>query len=250
MSSTPETDLQAGILLVDKPVGLTSFSIVSRIRHILGVKKVGHAGTLDPFATGLLIVCVGRPATKLISLFMDGDKEYLATLRLGVTTETFDTEGDITSRNPVGKLSCDDIETCLRQFRGIQLQIPPRYSALKYKGKPLYYYARRGIHITKEAREINITLLERIDDKNDLIGDEAELTLKVVCGKGTYIRSLAADIGEALGCGAHLVGLRRTRSGCFSVEKSLTADDFIAEDARERFLAKLLSVEEVCNLLQ
>jgi tRNA pseudouridine55 synthase len=250
MSSAPGTDLQAGVLLVDKPAGLTSFSIVSRVRRILGVKKVGHAGTLDPFATGLLIVCVGRPATKLISLFMDGDKEYLATLRLGVTTETFDTEGDITSRKPVGKLSGDDIETCLRQFRGIQLQIPPRYSALKHKGKPLYYYARRGIHITKEAREINITLLERIDDKNDLIGDEAELTLKIVCSKGTYIRSLAADIGENLGCGAHLVGLRRTRSGCFSVKKSLTADDFIAEDARERFFAKMLSVEEVCNLLQ
>ncbi|MCK5515604.1 MAG: tRNA pseudouridine(55) synthase, partial [Desulfobulbaceae bacterium] len=144
----------------------------------------------------------------------------------------------------------DDIETCLRRFRGLQLQIPPSYSALKHKGKPLYYYARRGIHITKEAREINIATLERTDDKNDLFGGEAELTLKVVCSKGTYIRSLAADIGEDLGCGAHLIQLRRTRSGCFSVEKSLTADDFIADDARERFLAKMLSVEEVCNLLQ
>ena len=250
MSGVEDTDLQAGVLLVDKPAGLTSFSIVSRVRRILGVKKVGHAGTLDPFATGLLIVCVGRPATKLISLFMDGEKEYLATLCLGVATETFDTEGDITSRKSIGKLSGDDIETCLRRFRGLQLQIPPSYSALKHKGKPLYYYARRGIHITKEAREINIATLERTDDKNDLFGGEAELTLKVVCSKGTYIRSLAADIGEDLGCGAHLIQLRRTRSGCFSVEKSLTADDFIADDARERFLAKMLSVEEVCNLLQ
>ena len=250
MNSDPMAGLQAGVLLVDKPAGLSSFSIVSRIRRILGIKKVGHAGTLDPFATGLLIVCVGRPATKLISLFMEGEKEYLATLCLGITTETFDTEGDITSRKPVGDLSGEDIETCLQQFRGVQLQIPPRYSALKHKGKPLYYYARRGIHITKEAREVNISSLERLDGKYDLSGDEAELTLKVVCSKGTYIRTLAADIGEILGCGAHLIQLRRKRSGCFSVENSLTADDFTSGDAKERFIAKMLSVEEVCKLLQ
>ncbi len=250
MSVASVTEMQAGVLLVDKPAGLTSFSIVSRVRRILGVKKVGHAGTLDPFATGLLVVCVGRSATKLISLFMEGEKEYLATLCLGVATETFDTEGDITCKKPVGDLPGEEIEACLQQFRGVQLQIPPRYSALKYKGKPLYYYARRGIHITKEAREINIAALERTDGKHDLSGEEAELTLKVVCSKGTYIRTLAADIGEVLGCGAHLSHLRRTRSGCFSVENSLTAYDFTAGDARERFLTKMLSVDEVCNLLQ
>ena len=241
---------QAGVFLVDKPAGLTSFSIVSRIRRILGIKKVGHAGTLDPFATGLLIVCVGRPATKLISLFMEGKKEYLATLCLGVATETFDTEGEITSRKPVGNLSGEDIEICLRGFRGPQLQTPPRYSALKYKGKPLYYYARKGIDVIKAPRKIDIVLLERVDENCNLSGAEAELTLKVVCSKGTYIRTLAADIGETLGCGAHLVKLRRTRSGCFSVENSLTIDDFTAPDARERFLAKMLSVEEVGKLLQ
>ncbi len=243
-------EFQAGIFLVDKPAGMTSFSIVSRIRRILGVKKVGHAGTLDPFATGLLVVCVGRPATKLISLFMEGEKEYLATLCLGIATETFDTEGEITCRKPVGELSGEDIEQCLQQFRGVQLQIPPRYSALKHKGKPLYYYARRGIYITKEAREINIITLERTNGNYALSGDEVELALKVVCSKGTYIRTLGSDIGEVLGCGAHLVGLRRTRSGPFSVNNSLTADDFSAADARERFLAKMLSVEEVCKLLQ
>lgn len=250
MSSGSVVELQAGVLLVDKPAGLTSFSIVSRIRRILGIKKVGHAGTLDPFATGLLIISVGRPATKLISLFMEGKKEYLATLCLGVATETFDTEGDITSRKPVGNLSGRDIEICLQGFRGPQLQIPPRYSALKYKGKPLYYYARKGIDVTKGPREIDIDILERTDGNHDLSGDEAELTLRVVCSKGTYIRTLAADIGETLGCGAHLVELRRTKSGCFSVENSLTIDDFSAPDARERFFAKMLSVEEVGKLLQ
>jgi len=244
------SELQAGVFLIDKPAGLTSFSIVSRMRRILGIKKIGHAGTLDPFATGLLVVCAGRPATKLISLFMEGKKEYLATLCLGIATETFDTEGDVVCEKSVGRLSGKDIETCLKQFRGPQLQIPPRYSALKHKGKPLYYYARKGINITKEPREIKIDFLERIGGNEDLFGDVAELTLKVVCSKGTYIRTLAADIGEVLGCGAHLVKLRRTKSGCFSVENSLTVDDFTAGDAKERFLAKMLSVEEVCNLLQ
>lgn len=236
--------------MVDKPAGVTSFSVVSRVRRILGIKKVGHAGTLDPFATGLLIVCAGRPATKLISLFMDGKKEYLAKLHLGVATETFDTEGEVTGRKSVGTLSASDIEICLQRFRGRQLQTPPQYSALKHKGKPLYYYARRGIEVKKPPREIDITLLERVDGKHDLLGDEADLTLRVICSKGTYIRTLAADMGDFFGCGAHLQQLRRTKSGCFSIENSLRVDDFDAGDARERFLDKMISVDEVCKLLQ
>jgi len=250
MINNSDSGFQAGIFLVDKPAGLTSFAIVSRMRRILGIKKVGHAGTLDPFATGLLIVCAGRQATKLISRFMDGKKEYLATLCLGVSTETFDPEGDVVCRRSVGRLSADTIETCLQQYRGLQLQVPPQYSALKHKGKPLYYYARRGIEVKKEPREINITLLERVDGYQDLCGEEAQLKLKVVCSKGTYIRTLASDIGESLGCGAHLIDLRRTRSGCFAVDDCLTLDDFNAGDARERCLRKMLSVEEVCKLLQ
>lgn len=250
MSKDPGIESQAGVLLVDKPVGLTSFSIVSRVRRILGIKKVGHAGTLDPFATGLLIVCAGRPATKLISRFMEGKKEYLATLCLGIATETFDTEGEITHRRSVGRLSEEEIEECLGRFRGLQLQVPPQYSALKHKGKPLYYYARRGIEVKKEPRKIDISLLERIDGKHGLSGEQAELKLRVVCSKGTYIRTLAADIGEDLECGAHLTALRRTKSGCFSVENSLTMDDFSAGDAKERFLKKMFTVEEVCKLLQ
>lgn len=243
-------DFSAGVFLVDKPVDITSFKVVSRLRRILRIKKVGHAGTLDPFATGLLIVCAGRPATRLISQFMDGEKEYLATLRLGVETETLDTEGAVTARCPVGELTNSQVEKCLQAFRGRQLQIPPAYSALKYKGKPLYYYARKGIEVTKDPREVNISLLERTDGNATLTGLEGDLCLRVVCSKGTYIRTLAADIGRSLGCGAHLVQLRRTRSGCFTVDESLTWDDLSRDDALNQCLNKMITVEQMCNLLQ
>ncbi|MBW1637096.1 MAG: tRNA pseudouridine(55) synthase, partial [Deltaproteobacteria bacterium] len=141
-------------------------------------------------------------------------------------------------------------EACLARFRGLQLQVPPRYSALKYKGKPLYYYARKGIKVEKDARQVNIAVLERVDTLQDLSGEVAELRLRVVCGKGTYIRTLAEDIGKMLGCGAHLTALRRTRSGFFSLENSLTRDDFEADDARDIFMQKVFTVDEVCKLLQ
>jgi len=250
MDASKKGAIEAGVFLIDKPVDISSFGVVSRMRRVLGMKKVGHAGTLDPFATGLLIVCAGRPATKLISQFMDGEKEYLATLRLGVETETLDTEGDVVARTDVGELSAATIETCLEKFRGTQLQVPPAYSALKHKGKPLYYYARKGIKIEKEAREINITALERTDGDADLFGQEAELQLRVVCSKGTYIRTLAADIGAALGCGAHLTGLRRTQSGRFLVENAVNWDDLTSENGLDHCLKKMISVEEVAKLLQ
>ena len=238
------------MFLIDKPVDISSFGVVSKMRWVLGMKKVGHAGTLDPFATGLLIVCAGRPATKLISQFMDGEKEYLATLRLGVETETLDTEGEIVKRTDVGDISATKIETCLENFRGVQQQVPPAYSALKHKGKPLYYYARKGIKIEKEAREITISTLERTDGSSDLSGKEAELHVRVVCSKGTYIRTLAADIGAALGCGAHLTALRRTKSGMFSVDDALSWDQLTEEIALDHCLKKMISVEEVAKLLQ
>jgi tRNA pseudouridine55 synthase len=247
-NTIPEFD--AGVFLVDKPVGITSFGVVSRLRRILQMKKVGHAGTLDPFATGLLIVCAGRSATKLISQFMEGKKEYLATLRLGVETETQDTEGAVTGRRPVGEISSLEVEECLQSFRGRQMQVPPAYSALKHKGKPLYYYARKGILITKDAREVDITTLERTDGCQTLSGDEADLGIRVVCSKGTYIRTLAADIGRSLGCGGHLVQLRRTKSGSFTVDESLTWDDLSGDDALNQCLHKMITVEQVCKLLQ
>ncbi len=244
------TVFEAGVFVIDKPVDITSFKVVGRMRRILHIKKVGHAGTLDPFATGLLVVCAGRPATKLISRFMDGEKEYLATLRLGVETETMDTEGAVTRRVAVGHICAAEIEKCLERYRGSYLQVPPVYSALKHQGKPLYYYARRGITVTKPPRPVEIRVLERTDGNGDIGGDEADLQLRVVCGKGTYIRALAADIGRDLGCGAHLVRLRRIRSGCFTLDTSLSWDELSGSDAYNRCLKKMLSVAAVCKLLQ
>jgi len=243
------SDFEAGIFLIDKPPGPTSFGIVRQVRRVLGMKKVGHAGTLDPFASGLLIVCAGRPATKLISGLMEGEKEYLATLRLGVETSTQDPEGEITTRKSLGILSEEVIENCLQRFAGVQEQVPPAYSALKHKGKPLYYYARKGIEVKKEARLIHINRIERVDGAGDLRGEEADLRIRVACGKGTYIRTLAADIGKELGCGAYLTELRRIRSGVFTVEKSFPGQDFSKDVTRDQFLAGALTVNEVCNLL-
>lgn len=243
-------ECEAGVFLVDKPPGPTSFQMVRQVRRILGVRKVGHAGTLDPFASGLLVICVGRPATKLISALMVGEKEYLVTLRLGVETETQDPEGAVTAHTPVGALSREQIEACLQRFRGELEQVPPKYSALKHQGKPLYYYARKGIVVEKEARRIFIRTLIRTDNDCDLDGDEADLSLRVVCSKGTYIRTLAADIGRNLGCGAYLTSLRRTKSGCFTIENSFSGEDFTLPDARDRLLAGGLSVDDVSKLLQ
>lgn len=243
-------DFEAGVFLVDKPVDITSFKVVSRLRRVLGIKKIGHAGTLDPFATGLLILCAGRPATRLISRFMEGEKEYLATLRLGVETETLDTEGAVTARRPVDDITSLQVETCLEKFKGRQLQVPPAYSALKHKGKPLYYYARKGITVEKAAREVTLSTLERIDGDRTLSATNTDLTIRVVCSKGTYIRTLGADIGTALGCGAHLVQLRRIRSGPFTVQDSLSWDDLTGDDAIKECLRKMISIEQVCKLLQ
>lgn len=249
-SEVLDGSFDAGVFIIDKPAGPTSFKMVSAVRRALGIKKVGHAGTLDPFATGLLVVCAGRPATRMISLMMEGQKEYLATLCLGVETETLDPEGSVVARHPVSPLPAVRIEECLRLFRGQQLQIPPIYSALKHNGKPLYHYARQGIKIIKDPRPVFIETLERTDDGGDLAGgEEVHLCLRVVCSKGTYIRSLAADIGRSLGCGAHLIQLRRVKSGCFTVDGSLSGAELFLPDARQRLLGKALSVDDITNLL-
>lgn len=250
VSVAPKADFSAGVFLIDKPVGPTSFGIVRQVRRLLGIKKVGHAGTLDPFASGLLIVCAGRAATKMISLFMDGEKEYLATLCLGRKTTTLDPEGELVGETVVGFRSAAEIETCLAGFRGEQLQKPPMYSALKHKGKPLYHYARQGIEIEKEPRAITIRELVRMDGEGDVEGEFPELRLRVVCSKGTYIRTLAADIGDVLGCGAYLTELRRTRSGPFSVEQAIDGNLLSVAEERDNALAGMLSVEDVANLLQ
>jgi len=243
-------DFEAGAFLIDKPVGASSFYMVRKVRNALGMKKVGHAGTLDPFATGLLVLCAGRPATKLISQIQDGEKEYLATLRLGIETTTLDPEGDITAECAVGCLSESIIEAVLKTFRGEQQQIPPIYSALKHKGKPLYHYARKGIEIKKPPRTVQIEKLERVDTTGGISDNDPYLHIRVVCSKGTYIRTLGADIGRELGCGAYLTALRRVRSGCFHVNDSVDGSKLEGDGAKERLLKKVLSVPDLLNLLQ
>ena len=237
------TEFEAGVFLIDKPVGPTSFRIVQLMRRALQVKKVGHTGTLDPFASGLLIVCVGRPATRMISQLMAGDKVYEAVLKLGVETSTQDTEGEIISTQSVGHISSVDLENCLEEFRGEQFQVPPAFSAVKHKGKPLYHYARKGIVIKKEARCINIHELI-------LLSFEPEkLTIRVKCSKGTYIRTLASDIGKKLGCGAHLTALRRIENGPFHVDDALSGTLLENKDeAKVGLLSKCISVEQACRL--
>ncbi len=243
---------QPGVFLLDKPAGSSSFAAVAMMRRILGIKKVGHAGTLDPFATGLLVVCAGRAATKLIPLCMEGEKEYLAVLRLGRETTTHDPEGEIVRETPLAPAEdygSERIDAVLRSFCGEQMQKPPIYSALKHKGKPLYYYARKGIAVEKEPRRIVVSEIVRTDAKQ-IDCDRPELAIRVRCSKGTYIRVLGADIGTALGCGAYLTALRRTKSGCFSVDNALSPADLQAEDAYNRCLRKMLPVTEVERLLK
>ena len=233
-----------GIYPVCKPEGVSSFRIVQLVRRHLRIKKVGHTGTLDPFASGVLVICAGRPATRLISQLMGGDKEYEATLQLGVITDTQDPEGRILEQRPVPDLSERLIKECLTQFTGKQMQTPPSYSALKHNGKPLYYYARKGIKVVKEPRLINIKELHCLSMGKD------SLTLRVVCSKGTYIRTLAADIGEFLGCGAYLSKLKRTRNGYFSLKDTLPGEKlFTEETARPLLDSHRIPVDTVKELL-
>lgn len=234
-----------GVFLVDKPEGLTSFAIVRRIRWLLKIKKVGHAGTLDPFATGLLVVCVGREATRCIELFMGSRKTYLARLQLGVETETQDPEGIITSTALVPDLDWATIDVCLQRHVGPQLQAPPPYSAAKLNGKPLYAYARQGVFIEKAAKPIEVyaLTLKGYDVNNH------RLDVEVACSRGTYVRVLAADIGKALGCGAHLVGLRRTASGPFLVDDCLSGTDLFGENGLHLLHNSRRSIEEAVRFV-
>jgi len=214
--------------------------MVQLVRRALSMRKVGHAGTLDPFASGLLIICAGRAATRLIPRFMEGRKRYEATLRLGVETSTQDLEGEVVARHGVRQFTRDELVACLAGVTGEQMQVPPSYSALKHQGKPLYHYARKGIFIEKAARPVTIFRLELLEQGPD------SLRFTVDCSKGTYIRTLAADIGRALGCGGHLTALRRLASGPFTLENAV--DGGKLHDlavARDELLGKGMSTEEV-----
>ena len=242
--------VESGILLVDKPAGTSSFGIVRSVRRLIDVKKVGHAGTLDPFATGLLIICIGRPATRMISRLMEGEKEYTATMRLGAISTTQDPEGEITPVAWEKEYSQEIIQETFMRFTGTILQTPPSFSALKYKGKPLYHYARRGIPVNKEARKISIHSLCWANKRTVVDNTDPYITFTVRSGKGAYIRALAADIGEALGCGSYLTALRRTRSGCFSVDNAIQGEVLRETNQSHLVLDRILSIETVENMLQ
>ena len=204
-----------GILNINKPEGKTSFSIVAIVKRLSGERRVGHAGTLDPAATGVLPVCLGQ-GTRVIEFLVDATKAYQAQIELGVTTDTYDASGKITSQGDYSRISQGQLESALTSFCGSIQQIPPMYSAVKYKGKPLYELARAGINVARKSRLAKIYHLELIDFKPPVF------TVDVVCGKGTYIRSLANDLGQALGCGATLKSLIRLRCGPFDIKDAIS----------------------------
>jgi tRNA pseudouridine55 synthase len=226
-----------GIIVIDKPSGCTSRDVVEEVRRALGVKKAGHTGTLDPLATGVLPVCLGE-ATKLVQFLALDDKEYRATLLLGVRTDTLDTEGCVVTRQEP-RVSREQVEAELLRLAGRRVQMPPLYSAVKFKGRPLYDWTRRGIAVEQTPREVEIYAV-RVEAVR-----LPEVSFTVACSKGTYIRSLCAEVGEALGCGGCMSALRRTRSGFFSLEMALAIGSLPGEEKAERLAAQLMPMADV-----
>lgn len=206
-----------GILLLDKPVGITSNAALQEVKRLYKAAKAGHTGNLDPMASGLLPICFGE-ATKLSAFLLDADKVYTGTCKLGITTTTSDAEGEVSEKRPVEGIDERRVQEVLEQFSGEIEQIPPMHSAIKHRGQPLYKLAHQGIEVERQPRKVRIHELKMLR----LEGDELEIF--VHCSKGTYIRTLAEDIGEALGCGAHLSSLRRTGAGPFAEEGMVTLD--------------------------
>jgi len=225
-----------GIVVIDKPAGLTSHDVVSEVKRILGAKKAGHTGTLDPMATGVLPVCINE-ATKLAQFLSAEKKTYLATMLLGVQTDTQDTEGNVTQKSD-RVVPEEDIREALRRMVGKIKQVPPAYSALKHKGKPLYQYARAGEFPEISAREVEIFSLNVRDISLPYV------TFDISCSKGTYIRTVCSDVGNALGCGATLSGLRRLQSGFFTEDMALSLKDVPAAEKKKELLAKMLPMAQ------
>jgi tRNA pseudouridine55 synthase len=223
-----------GVLLLDKPKGMSSNAAVQKVRWLFAADKAGHTGTLDPMATGLLPICLGA-ATKFSQLHLEADKTYLATLKLGVTTATGDAEGEVIERKAVS-ITPPQLVQVMQQFAGPIEQVPPMHSALKHQGKKLYELAREGITVERAPRQVTIYSLSC----EAFAGDE--LSIEVRCSKGTYIRTLAEDMGTALGCGAHLIALRRTVTGPFDLQQAATVEQLEALSLPER-MARLMPVE-------
>lgn len=210
-----------GIIVLDKPAGISSAALVARVKRVVGAKKVGHSGTLDPFATGVMVCCLNR-ATRLSRFLLEGDKTYEAEMVLGISTDTQDATGRVMAEHPIDGITAASIHALVPRFIGDIEQIPPAYSALKHQGTPLYKLARKGIAVRKPARPV------RIHQLTILSIDLPVVRLRVSCSAGTYIRTLCADMGAALGCGAHLKRLRRTASCGFDVDTALTLETLCA----------------------
>ena len=229
-----------GVLLVDKGQDMTSHDVVAVARRTLGIKKIGHCGTLDPMATGLLILVVGR-ATKIQDLLMSEDKEYVGTLTLGSTTSTQDRQGEELEVKEVGDYSKEQLEEAFQKYHGDFYQMPPMVSAIKKDGVPLYKLARKGKTVEREPRLVHVY-------HHEIKGVSLPVVeFRVVCSKGFYVRTYAHDIGDTLGCGAHLSDLRRTRSGKFDLERSVTFEQ-LKEGPKEDIVGSLISLPEVSRM--
>ena len=235
MTATPRARVQRrpvhGVLLLDKPLGLSSNQALQKAKWLLRAEKAGHTGTLDPLATGVLPLCFGA-ATKFSGLHLDADKTYEATLQLGVTTTTGDAEGEVIERRAVPAITPEQLEAVRQRFLGRITQVPPMHSALKKDGKALYEYARAGIEVERAPREVAIHALNLALAQVDQA--QAAIKIEVTCSKGTYIRTLGEDIGQALGCGGHLTRLRRTATGPFVAAQCTTLPALEALDDHER----------------
>ena len=212
-----------GIFNINKPAGKTSYGVVALIKRLTGERRAGHAGTLDPDASGVLPVCLGQ-GTRIVEFLMDTRKTYHAVIELGRATDTHDGSGKTIFHGDISGIDINKLEGALAQFRGYIKQVPPMYSALKHKGQPLYRLARAGVTVKRKSRKVTIHRLELISWESPLV------TLEIECGKGTYIRSLAHDLGEGLGCGAYLKDLVRTRYGIFSIKDSVSLEQLEESD--------------------
>jgi len=236
----PSRDEIDGVLLVDKAAAMTSHDVVAIARRALDTRKIGHCGTLDPLATGLLILTVGR-GTKIQDLLMSEDKEYEGTMRLGQTTSSQDADGEVLETKPVPVLEGNEISDAFAKYRGDFYQMPPMVSAIKKDGVPLYKLARQGKQVEREPRFVHVYASEVLGIRLP------DLDFRIVCSKGFYVRTFAHDVGEALGCGAHLAALRRTKSGRFSVQGAVTVDE-LKTLPREELRGRILSLPAVSRL--
>ena len=226
--------MAAGIIIIDKPEGWTSQDVAAKLRGVFRERRVGHGGTLDPMATGVLPIFIGR-ATRAVEFFESADKEYVAGLKLGVETNTQDTTGEVLAEHPVS-VTREQVEEALKGFLGKQQQLPPMYSAVKIGGKKLYELARQGKTVERKPREIEILELELLE------GEGTDWLFRVRCSKGTYVRTLCHDLGQALGCGGCMSSLRRTKAGCYGIAQAVTMDALLA---MEDPVSRLLPVESL-----